>query len=269
MALTIHRDAGAAMIFLHVPRAEAERRSMRINPRDPDAGEVLENLLFDRASKSAVVPVAGELEALYERLVRNELAGLVEVAPNGSVRITGARPGLAIRIDGVEVARTAEGDTVVEGILEGSRTVALADGERVERSGAIIVRAGEVTELGPPPVEAPESAMRQVGIWGGIGLAGVGSAIAIWAAAAGGGRAIVSCTAPGCGGPVRSFETFPELAGREGGGPLAAPFGYSLAIAGGAWAIGSWFADRRFEWLPVIVALGLGAISYGLSAALD
>ena len=54
------------------------------------------------------------------------------------------------------------------------------------------------------------------------------------------------------------------------GGVLIAPLGYSLVGTGAAFSVGSLLTgDNEIPWIPVVVGLGIGALSYGLSTALN
>jgi hypothetical protein len=63
-----------------------------------------------------------------------------------------------------------------------------------------------------------------------------------------------------------------ELIDTRGVGPLAAPLGYSLIGAGAIGVLTDLLFNRDGqlpEWVPIVVGLGAGAVSYALSEALN
>jgi hypothetical protein len=88
---------------------------------------------------------------------------------------------------------------------------------------------------------------------------------------------VTSCPPGQCGPTPRpAFVSWCELTSADPGclgkqGLLAAPLGYSLAIAGGAlWAGETVMAeDSGLTWLPWVGGVALGTLAYGVSAALN
>lgn len=272
VTLTIHGEGALdrlAVMTVDVEAAQARRAD--VDRSDSGWEEELENTIFEEAVVVEVGQIPrGEPPAavhFFETLFGERLGQTFEQrghwAPNGAVSLRTDRPDLEIRLDGRPIGRTIPGEARIEGLREGSRTLTLMDGsEKIAEAKVEIVR-GQTTSveaiLGQAPRETP---WKGVTMWSGVGLAAAGAAVTVWSLTASGDVTYASCADPGCSGSERSFTRL--------GGALAAPLGYSLAVAGISSSLGTLLVDEdELLWVPVLVGVVLGSLSYGLSAVLD
>lgn len=266
LVLSFQHEAGAglrvATLLIDVPAA---RRIVR----SPEAAR--EDELAQRAA-SATDVISGDGDALAEyfdiligQKFRADFEANQHFDPYGTISLDTPRSGYRILLDGRFVGTSSRGETLLENVLPGRRTLLLIDSENEARTQTILtVRSKETSTFSAvavqaPPLEGPS--YRQLTFWTGIGLATAGTAVAIW-----------GLTAKPREG--HTFATLCETSERDAscadrGGPLAAPLGYSVALIGGIWAAGSELSDDEQPWIPFVIGLAAGAISYGVSAALD
>lgn len=228
------------------------------------------------------------LGAYFDTLIARKLRADFErnhhFEPFGNIGIVAPRAGLEIHLDGTLVGTTGAGLTVLRDVTPGKRVVSVNDPKnpnaRVESTVEVKKQQSATFSANTPLItttaEDQGPRYNDLTFWTGVALAGVGVAITVWAAAADPRPEIFD----GCYGPNcvdhRTFATLCELTVRdktclEKGGALAAPLGYSIALIGGTWAIGTalFQPDEDIPWIPFVIGLAAGIITYGVSAALD
>jgi hypothetical protein len=261
----------ATLVDADQVRAEGEgvdnaEREERIRSRAVRAGPIRTELRS-----------AEEAQAFFERLVKSDLRSVFEqngaFEPWGEIALQCETPGLPIQLDGATLGMTQGGDLKIVRVVAGMRTLTIGGKGTFERE--VDVGRGKTV-----PVEASiklggYSQLRSALLWGGAGVAALGAAALIFAVARHDGAAETYCFRPCTGG--NAFETLgydPSVADPtkpiNPSGVLLAPLGYSLIAAGGAWALGSALGDDdRAPWIELTVGVVLGALAYGLSAALN
>ncbi len=257
---------------------------------DEPAGSVasVENRIFEsvitaRGTTSRLDDDA-ELLQLLDRFLAGDFAGAFAehgvAEPAGAITIAGGRAGLEIAIDDALVGITGPGTTRLEALAPGARRVSIRDPERHEEllTEAVMVRPQTPVEVRiPPPAVAPDRTRMKVGLFGGVAIAAVGIAIS----AVGIGLAPDRDVVTPCVGADCTEQRTSRLAGTcdlaherssecANGGLLLLPLGYSVALSGALWSIGSvLFPDSELAfWLSLVAGVGLGAATYGISSAL-
>lgn len=218
----------------------------------------------------------------------HHLRGPLEAAghwePFGVLEIHSQEGGHAIQLDGVTVGTTQVGRTRVTEVTVGKHTLRLQRPDVADWQGEVeVVRAGTAsvypslaTRLDPTA-----RAVRQVALWTGVGLAVVGTTIAGVALARQDSGVVTYCpTVDGntaCSGsrfttggyspgqaPSFSDEVNPP-------GVMMGPLGYSLALTGVTWSLGTLLfgADDDIPWWQLGAGVVLGAAAYGISQAVN
>jgi hypothetical protein len=245
---------------------EGAEREERIRSRAVLAGPI-------RAELSS----ADQAHEFLERLVTTELRSIFEqngaFQPWGEIALKCETPGLAIQLDGATLGTTQGGATRIVRVVAGARTLTIGGKGTFERQ--VDVGRGETVAVEAAIKLGGPSQLRAALLWGGAGIAALGAGAVVFALARHDGSAQSYCFRPCTGGS--SFET----AGYDPAatdptkpinpsGVLLAPLGYSLMAMGGAWAVGSWIGDEdRAPWIELTAGVVLGALAYGLSAALN
>lgn len=256
--------------------------------------EKLENRVFELAEQSPPVTAdlsdAARVRAYFERLFESEWRGAFEKSghwePHGAVLITCSIAGRTIELDGAAVGVTRKGTTRLTGVAPGKRRITVAGRSgRAPFEATVEVTPGASAAI-TAEVEAEErpagagAIVRGATFWSGVGLAAIGVGLSTYAAVATPSKIAVCLDAPGGGSglcpPEREFLSFCELSSDDpaacGGskGVLVAPLGFSFIGAGGAWALGSalFGGEDDVPWIPLAAGLVLGAVAYGVSAAL-
>lgn len=252
----------------------------------PDWEHAAEESLF----QSAVVDRPGFVVVSSREDLRRYLRELIEALrpalerrghwqPFGELTISGVDAGLAIELDGRPIGSTGAGDTRVRGVAPGPRRVRLRDprGELADAEATISVVRGTERRLQLALVPRPRPLarhLRTAGIWTGLGLVLAGAVVtAVAVANPPDFRYLEPCVGSGCAGASTSFARWCDLGSGSSdcsGGPLAAPLGYSLIIAGAVTGGGSLLSEAEepeLSWLWPVLGLALGAGSYAISAA--
>lgn len=267
--------------FVDVDRAqEEERRADKSLPGWEDELEVRlsEHAVVGRL-RDVEVPGADHLERRLDELFARDLRAALEAvgsfAPFGAVDLD-VGPGVTVAIDGVIAGLTGPGTTRVDEVRAGRRVLRF-EAEACDPVEQVLeVEAGEVARvsLELEPRSAPG---REALLWVGAGTAAAGASILVYALARHDPAARTACFAGTAGCEAGSaFET----TGYDGGGGLAAganpagllvaPLGAALLLAGGAWISGSRLGTGDgVPWVELGVGLALGALTYGIAAAID
>lgn len=229
------------------------------------------------------VELSGEEDTLrfLERLITVDLQpALAERGhwrPFGALEISGTPAGRTVRIDGDVVGVSSEGRTLVLDISAGPHVLTLEAADGSTRRHDVVVQAGTTERLTIERDVLPSarSGARTALIYGGVGLAAVGVVVTTLALAFGSDSVDRVCFEGGACSSRSAFagtgeESLGGLVEPSQTGPLLAPLGYSLVLSGGIFSLGTHFLTEEDEtpWLPLLIGLAAGGLSYGLSAAL-
>lgn len=234
--------------------------------------------------KWAELSNAQQTQAYLQRLFRDDFHGVFARSgnwhPYGSVAIRTNLEGLSIQLDGRLVGSTREGVTRLEGVTAGGRTVLLSHPEFDPFTRDIVVEAGSTQGIDATVQTRSMSGGRVGVLWSGVGIAAVGAVFVGLALEQDASSLKIVCvrsnkSASGsCGTEGRS--EFTSLSGADGDDPngagvLTAPLGYSLMASGAAFSLGSLLSpsDTEIPWLAIGAGLVVGALSYGISHALN
>lgn len=269
------RAADQKAAYLFVISAQVDRASVMMIDLSASrgviaegGGEAAENRIFEEATSMSSGAVALDDQAALERwaidLLEHELSRPLDRAAHwnvyGKISVQAPRPGLSISLDGAKLGPTSEGATKVADVHVGTHAIAL---DELGVSKSVAVAANSTAEV---TFELPKdrSTVRAVSLWAGVGLAATGVVIETVAlASAGGTTSLTVC---------RGVDCMPEAPNRfERAGPiLVAPLGYALFGTGATWAGGALLGDEREDpWIAIIAGGAVGALAYGLSAALE
>jgi hypothetical protein len=259
---------------LHVTAAVARDESL-----DHDS---IENQIYAKAieAPAAEVDSALALRVFFEA----GIAALGPIlgehsAPLGRIDVR-APEGTEVTLDGRALG-TADR---VEDVRPGLRAIGLSPPGAPPVTLAVDVRAGEtsVAAIGAvPATDAPP--ILEVALLGAGGAAIAGAAITVAVAVARAERVRSTCLSraegddcPGTGGVTSSFDApggpTTDVASVNRRGASLPALGAALAITGAAWITGAlvFFDDEELRlWLTFGSGLALGAIAYGVGAALS
>jgi len=228
-------------------------------------------------SFSAELDDPAEATTLLERLFTEHLQPVLEARghwrPFGAIVVHTGVEGAGVSVDGRLLDTTRSGETRLERIQPGERTLRLEHPEFFPFERVVEVRRRETTSIEAQlqPQGGFAATSRATVFWSGLVLAAAGTGIAI-GGAIDGANDPVTVRCPDCsGGRFRAFSTSVSdsaLDPLDESGPLIVPFGYSLALTGATWSIGTALGDeRRAPWLPFVIGLAGGGLAYGISAA--
>lgn len=255
---TIHRLRGAR---LNEGDLEAELRRTAVPVR-------LRGATIESADEAAKY-----LEGMVTRQLRGTLVGVRHWEPFGELHLFEAPNGAAVIFDGETVGTTRAGSVRLTQVTPGEHEVSLSQsggptwGTRFELEvrGTTALTVGRTTNgsLGTAPA---------VVFWSGLGLAAAGVATVAVGAATAPGDTTVYCPDPCSDRFVAVGETFDGTRITAGGGDvLTVPLGYSMALTGATWSLGTQTLERNadFPWLSFVTGLVLGGAAYAVSAAMD
>ncbi len=224
---------------------------------------------------------ASEARAALAQLVQEDLRPTLESTghwePTGQVLLSGVPAGAAVLVDEETAGVAPGGSILLSGLSPATHQVSYSVGAVVVQGQRITISRGKVTELTFEAIAA-EGYPRAL-LWGGAGLAAVGTAITVWSAVYASGQTdyIRTCGQDPCGatfltlgqqlrGDIYTFQPDPNR-----GSVLALPLGYSMAATGAVWAGGSQLVqdDLMMHGLVAGVGVIVGALAYGLSAGLN
>jgi len=224
---------------------------------------------------------AAFVKALFSEHLRASFVEHKVWEPFGRLDLTAAIPGLELRLDGTSIGVTQPGNvTHVTGVLPGKHELRI-DGPDIRPFVATIeVVKGQTlaldTALDVRPTQTTRVAQTMTFVAGAAAIVG-GGVVTVLAIATPSGDAGGVCYR----GVQASCETGQELlrssydSGRfndqNGGGVLLAPLGYSLVAGGATWMLGTWLYTDGDDvpWIPLVAGVAVGALSYGISAALN
>lgn len=262
----IGAQRGASSAESSEQRLQREQRALL------DAGAVVRPESF-----SVRVGQEGDLRAGLDRLLTNDLRGLLEQLGAwdqlGRIRLRANVPDAEIRLDDALVGRTREGDVVLVDVAPSIRrrvSVTLPGADVVTRE--VEVRAGGETSL-EVDLSPRGGAMRSLTLWSGVGAIALGAVFSVAAAAAAPQSPGTCITADGaCGVAWKRFGRSTDgaalisTADYAGQGPALLPLGYSLGLTGGIWLSSAlWLDDEVPAWIPLVVGVAAGALSYTVS----
>lgn len=203
--------------------------------------------------------------------------------PYGALHVQTDISGIAIKMDGRPIGTTqAGGVTRIQRVRAGRRTLALTHPEYLPFETTIVVVARQTAEIAASLVRRDDSGNdvpRTATLWAGVAGAAAGIGLLAYALATPNGSSSLLCLEndPSCEGG-REFISFGYDASKADTDPnavnpsglLVAPLGYSLAGAGLTWSLGALLSSRdRTPWIAILAGLGVGLLSYGLSAAIS
>jgi len=265
---------------------EALRLIHTADRRDADWQEAVEAEIKDRAVRATtrfvelrgVQHASRTMEEIFTRDLRAAFEEAGHWQPYGALILEGPLDNAEVELDGRSIGRGSGQRTRFEGVRAGSRTLTVRHPDRAPYEIAVVIpRAGVVTlEYDAERLITGGPATTAV-TWSGVGLAAVGAIITGVSLALAASSPRVVCPLPD-GASRKSCGTGSEwktLTATDGGDPnpsglLAAPLGLSLIGAGGSFAIGGALSDGPdFPWIPVVVGVVLGGVTYGVAAALD
>lgn len=202
--------------------------------------------------------------------------------PYGTVELNINAEGVGINLDGVSIGTTRKGLTRLEKVTSGPRRLSFDDPAFEPYSTELVVERNQIVraDIDLRRKNNNASFLRDAVFWGGSGMVVLGTGLAVWSAARSDSSVSTYCfDAPGAGCRAQSqFQSlnYDAAAASMGKDPnpdglLLAPFGYSIAITGLAFALGTYLLgdDTDVPWIPLVAGVALGAASYGLSAALN
>lgn len=272
-------------------------RAISSRPRSPGAdGAERERELYGAAQELELIELASlepaALRAYFQEVLRGLRSRSAEgavsslgaaLAPLGSIEILGAAPGATVELDERPLGRVSSEPLRVVGVRPGERELRVVE-EHSELALRLSVSAGArvraafaVGSAAPPP---PPAISRDVLRWSGVGGAVLGVAlIAVGGAKYSAVRTVCLSRSeqPGsCGSlgtPSLGFDGSQALSGDPrrinpaGVGYL--PLGIGLLTAGASWTLGCQLfgEDHELPWPQLLVGVGLGALSYAVSAA--
>jgi hypothetical protein len=206
--------------------------------------------------------------------------------PFGSVEIESNVVGAGVSVDGSAIGTTAAGVTRVLNVPASKHTLKFEHPGHDTYETEVLVERGKPTRIRIELEERGDPlsyAFRQGLLWGGGALALAGAAVATVALATVDRGVKTYCPTIGEMETSCSGSQFTRLGGyKPGNAPtfedevnsgsvLFAPLGYSIAITGLTWSLGTLFLgeDDDFPWIQLVTGVALGGISYGLSALLE
>lgn len=278
---------------LSVTLVDTDRALARVHTTDPSTPGAFQALEVSiRAEAVLAEPEWGEidgepaaaafLERLFTEALRPHLEAAGHWAPHGRVELEGVRAGLGVALDGDTIGTTGAGRTTVRGVPAGRHTLRLFGPDitpyeaevDVERRGVVVLRP-QLEGLASPGSQA----FRQSLLWGGAGLVVAGAVIAGVALGRADGDVTTFCPTigegAGCAGSrfitsgydPGASPTFDDEVNPSG--VLLAPLGYSLALTGATWSLGTLLfgEDGDLPWWQLAAGLVVGGVAYGVSAA--
>ena len=275
-------------------------RAIASRPRSPGAdGTERERELYAAAVELEPVELASlepaALRAYFEQVLRGLRARSADAAlgamaslsgslsPLGSIEVVGAARGAALELDARPLGVVSDEPLRITGVRPGERELRVVE-EREEIAPRLSVPAGArvraalAVQGAPPP--PPPALSRDVLRWTGVGGAVFGVALmAIGGAKYSSVRTV--CLSPSeqpgaCGSlgtPSLGFDGSQALSGDarriNPAGVGFLPLGIGILTAGASWTLGCQLfgEDHELPWPQLLVGVGLGALSYALSAA--
>jgi hypothetical protein len=227
----------------------------------------------------------GFLEDWFNTELRRHFSDSGNWEPFGSIEIESTIVGAGISIDGSAIGTTAAGVTRVLNVTAAKHALKFEHPGHDTYETEVAVERGKAAKVRVDLMQRGDPisyAFRQGLLWGGGAIALAGAAAAIAAAVLADGSVKTYCATiegmeTNCGSA--RFTTTAYKPGRaptfmdevNSGSVLFAPLGYSIAVTGLAWSLGTLFLgdDDDFPWIQLVAGVALGGISYGLSALLN
>jgi len=224
-------------------------------------------------------------ETFVQRLFLEHLRPSLEASnmwrPFGQIDITTPIADLSVSLDGASIGITQRGGlTRLTGVRPGTRHVSVEGPDIMPFTADVEVAKGEtatlVPELSPKSTDGSKRLRTATLVAGAVAVV-AGGVFTGLALATPDSNASTVCfrgpqsTCESGSELVRSSFDPDRLGDQNGSGILLAPLGYSLIFAGATWGLGTWFftEEREVPWLPLLGGLGVGVLSYTLSALLN
>lgn len=226
------------------------------------------------------------LEEHFQKELRRQFTDSGNWEPFGTIEISSPVSGAAVSIDGITVGTTLAGVTRVVNVPASRHEVVVEHPEYVPYTTEALVERGEVAAIGAtlePKGSAVSSYVRQSLIWGGAALAVAGAVTAGIALGTTDGSVKTYCPTLGNAETACTGSQFTRLGGYQpgnaptfsndvnSGSVLFAPLGYSIALTGLTWSLGTLLIGEPddFPWIQLAAGVVLGGAAYGLSALLE
>jgi hypothetical protein len=219
---------------------------------------------------------------LLERLVAEDLRPVLEKIgrwePWGSIALAiDAEEPLEITVDDRTVATSVEGVNELAQVSAGEHRIRIQHPNYAPVELTVQVERGARVELHPDLVRTAneENVLRPITEWSGLLLVVTGAVITAFALVRHDSKVSTVCYGSADGCSHDGFVTFGYSADAVDGknvnppGVLMIPLGYSLAITGATWSLGTLLFgdDGDIPWIQWIAGLALGAAAYGISVA--
>lgn len=264
----------------------------RVSRDDPDWRLVAEASITERAVR-ATMPwreLEGDdgalrtVEHLVTDVLRPPLEDLERWEPWGELGLSNLGPGWGLDLDGATIGTTSGAATTrIVGLSAGTHRLELAHEAFEPIDVTLTIARGKTTRYDAEPTARAGSlaGLRTGVLWGGAAVAVAGAAVLTWSLARADGDVVVYClreggaecdvssrfqTAGYAPGTVPAFDDRVNPSGLR-----VAPLGYALVGTGVVWSLGTLLLtdDGDVPWPEVVAGLAIGALAYGLSAALD
>ncbi|MCK6551116.1 hypothetical protein L6R52_35105 [Myxococcota bacterium] len=262
----------------------------RVSREDPDWRLLAEAAITERAVR-ATMPwreldedASGTVEHLVGDVLRPALEDAGRWEPWGELVLSNLGPGWGIDLDGATIGTTSDAATTrIVGVSAGARRLQLVHAHFEPVDVTLTVERGKTTRYDAAPIHrgGASSSVRTGVIWGGAAVAAAGAAVLTWSLARADGDVVVYCLRSAgatCEASSR-FQTssydpsaVPAFDDRVNpSGLRVAPLGYALVGTGAVWSLGALLLTDEGEipWPEVVAGIAVGALAYGLSAALD
>lgn len=226
--------------------------------------------------RGVTVETREEAATFLENVVTQQLRPTLETSqhwrPFAELHLLDAPDGAAVLFDGETIGTTRQGAVRLRQVPAGRHKIMISPAEGPPWATEFEAGIGETLTLtvGRPSTGGLRTIPKVV-FWTGLGLAAAGVATAVAGAVTAPDSATVYCAPPCMDRFAGLGESFDEtVVGVESPAVLTVPLGYSLALTGATWSIGTQLIEpeANFPWLSVVSGLVLGGAAYGLSAAL-
>jgi hypothetical protein len=203
--------------------------------------------------------------------------------PFGTIELSVNKSGVGILLDGAPIGTTHAGLTRIERVTSGIRQMSFEDPERGDENTAVEVIRNQVARVEVDlkgGVSGSAAGIRKGVFWTGLGLGVAGAVLTTVAIARSDSNVSTYCfDSPGAN--CRSMSQFQSIGysaseAEKGGDPnpsgmLLAPLGYSIALTGITFALGTYlFGDSdEIPWIQLVAGVALGAASYGISSTMN
>lgn len=264
-------------VLVDIDRALEFRHGLETMDRQAERDLRSEAVLGGTFRAEVTSPV--QLDDVLDRLVFDQLRPVLQSLghwrPYGTLVIRVPVVGAGIELDGELVGTTAERETVISEVRPGRHQVRLQHPSFVDYEASVQVERQQTAtleaDLSPRPAQGSK-VFRDTLLGSGLLVAAAGVGITIAGIVDADTSSQLACV--DCGGarfrPFGAQDPEDPLTASEDSGPLAIPLGYSLALTGATWSVGTLLTpEEKAPWVPLLLGLAGGAAAYGISAAVN